>query len=493
MKITTIAAAMVLAATPAMAATQSRATHDPRDRSYERSYDRSAERSSRASASAATTGRVDLGSPRAGPDTPTLQQGDPADSLYLRAREAMNRRNYGQAAEMFKSVTDRYPRSRVAPSAMYFRAYSLLQTGNTDRMREAREVLAALEKNYPDADLADAKTLRTRVCGELAQRGDAQCAAEIAQLADRDTRAERGATRSQGQACSEDDDDERVVALNTLLQMDSDRAMPLLKRVLERRDQCSYVLRRKAVFLVSQKGGDEAADILMQAARNDPDRETREQAVFWLGQTQSDRAVTLLDDVLKNSTDKEIKDKALFALSQHRSARAGQILRDFAERSSEDSELREQAIFWLGQKRSEDNANYLKALYGRVRSDALKDKIIFSLSQMRGFGNAEWIMNIALDPKESIEMRKQGLFWAGQTGASTESFAAMYDKMTDSEIKEQLIFVLSQRGRDGTALEKLMEIAKNDRDKDLRGKAVFWLGQSRDPRAVKFLEELISK
>ncbi len=90
-------------------------------------------------------------------------------------------------------------------------------------------------------------------------------------------------------------------------------------------------------------------------------------------------------------------------------------------------------------------------------------------------------------------MRKQALFWAGQTGGSTESFANLYDKMTDSEIKEQLIFVLSQRGRDGKALEKLMDIAKSDKDKELRSKAVFWLGQSRDPRAAKFLEDLIAK
>jgi tetratricopeptide (TPR) repeat protein len=490
MKITTIAvtaAAMLLAATPALALTQARS-----------SYDRTPDRSGRAhtNASAAATARVDLGSPRAGPDLPSLRQGDPADSLYRRARETLNRRNYGTAADMFKSVVDRFPRSRVAPSAMYFRAYALYQTGNADRMRESRDVLAALEKDYPNADLADAKSLRMTVCGELARRGDAECAAVVASAANPDTRAEsRSTSRSgQGATCSEDDDDERIVALNALLQMDSDRALPLLKRVLERRDACAYVLRRKAVFLVSQKGGEEAADILMQAAKNDPDRETREQAVFWLGQTQSDRAVTLLEDILKNSNDNEIKDKALFSLSQHRSARAGQILRDFAERSSEDTELREQAIFWLGQKRSEDNANYLKALYGRVRTDALKEKIIFSLSQMRGFGNAEWIMNIALDSKESIEMRKQALFWAGQQGsASTDSFAALYDKMTDFEIKEQLIFVLSQRGRDAKAIDKLMDIARSDRDKELRGKAVFWLGQSRDPRAAKFLEELISK
>ena len=487
MRITTIAAAMVLAATPAFAATQARS-----------SYDRSYERSSRAhsSANATASARVDLGAPRAGPELPAFRQGDPADSLYRRAREALNRRNYGQAADLFKTVTDRYPRSQSAPSAMYFRAFALYRTESVDRMREAKDVLATLVKSYPNADLSDAKSLRAQVCGALAQRGDAECAAEVARAADPDTRPDRESrnTARQGAACSEDDDDERLVALNALLQMDSDRALPLLKKVLERRDTCAYVLRRKAVFLVSQKGGEEAADILMQTAKNDPDRETREQAVFWLGQTGSDRAVTLLDDVLKNSNDKEIKDKALFALSQHRSARAGQILRDFAERSSEDAELREQAIFWLGQKRSEENANYLKGLYSRVRTDALKDKIIFSLSQQRGFGNAEWIMNIALDPKESIEMRKQALFWAGQNGgASTESFAALYDKMTDFEMKDQLIFVLSQRGRDGKALEKLMDIARTDRDKELKNKAIFWLGQSRDPRAVKFLEDLISK
>jgi len=478
MKIISIAAAMALAATPAFAATQV-------GTSYERSVPTREARAARA----------DLGSPVAGPEIPELQQGDPADSLYRRAREALNRRNYTQAADLFRQVADRYPKSPSAPSAMYFRAFSLYQTGSVDRMRESRDVLTSLQKKYPDADLADAKTLRTRVCGELAQRGDAQCAAEVTKLAQKtETRSGQSkATGTQGAACSEDDDDERVVALNALLQMDSDRAMPILKKVLERRDACSYVLRRKAVFLVSQKGGEEAADLLLQTAKNGPDQETREQAVFWLGQVQSDRAVSLLEDLLKNSPDKEIKDKALFALSQQRSPKAGQTLRDFAERDSEDEELREQAVFWLGQKRSEDNATYLKSLYGRVKSDALKDKIIFSLSQQRDFGNADWIMKIALDPKESVEMRKQALFWAGQMGGSTESFANLYDKMTDSEIKEQLIFVLSQRSKDGKALEKLMEIAKTDKDKELRSKAVFWLGQSRDPRAAKFLEDLISK
>jgi len=489
MKMITIAVALTLAATPALADAQTSGRS-----TYDRTYSRASRAEARASAVATRDAQADLGSPQSGPDV-ELRQGDPADSLYRRAREAMNRRNYTQAADLFKQVTDRYPRSQSAPSAMYFRAFSLYQTGNLDRMRESRDVLGALTRNYPNADLADARTLRLRVCGELAQRGDAECAAEVARAADQSPATSSGGNRSGSQPanCSEDEDDERIQALNALIQMDPDRAMPLLKRVMERRDACSYVLRRKAVWLISQKGGDEAADLLMQAARNDPDRETREQAIFWLGQVRSERAVDLLADVLRNSPDREIKDKAIFALSQHNSARAGQILRDFAERDSENQESREQAIFWLGQKRSEENATYLKTLYGRVRSDGLKEKIIYSLSQQRGFGNPEWVMNIALDSKESIDMRKHALFWAGQSGAATEQFASLYDKMTDQEIKEQLIFVLSQRGRDTKAVDKLMDIARNDRDREMRSKAIFWLGQSKDPRIVKFLEDIISK
>src|SRR6185503_74703 len=117
----------------------------------------------------------------------------------------------------------------------------------------------------------------------------ADCATEVSRIA-RNSEGQNGRDAGnsgrQGARCSEDDDDERVQALNALLQMDSDRAMPILRKVLERRDTCSYVLRRKAVFLVSQKGGEDAADLLMQTAKNDPDKETREQAVFWLGQVR---------------------------------------------------------------------------------------------------------------------------------------------------------------------------------------------------------------
>jgi HEAT repeat protein len=58
-------------------------------------------------------------------------------------------------------------------------------------------------------------------------------------------------------------------------------------------------------------------------------------------------------------------------------------------------------------------------------------------------------------------------------------------------VREQAIFALSQiRGGEGVPL--LVSIARDTRrDPEQRRKAVFWLGQSKDPRAMEFLEEIL--
>lgn len=411
---------------------------------------------------------------------------DPADSLYKLAREALSRGDYKRAAEIFHRIPERYPQSEYAGQALYFEAYALYRVGGDDELSTARSRLKQLKQRYPAISKKDGDPLLLRVCGELAKRGDEECARDI------DVRG--GETLTQRANCSPDadeDSDDRIAALNALLQMDAERAMPILKQVLARRDPCSVALRRKAVFLVSQKRTTETANILMSVARSDPDQETREQAVFWLSQVPG--STGLLDDILKGSSDESIKDKALFALSQQNELRAQQILRDFAMRENESQDLREKAIFWLGQRRSTENTEFLRNLYSRLKNQDLREKILFSLSQQKGAGNEQWLMNIALNAQEDIELRKKALFWAGQSGVAISELSRLYDRMGDTEMKDQIIFVLSQRQRDPAAMDKMFDIAKNEKNAELRKKAIFWLGQSRDPRVQQFLIDLINK
>ncbi|MEP6551816.1 MAG: HEAT repeat domain-containing protein, partial [Gemmatimonadales bacterium] len=420
---------------------------------------------------------------------------DPADSLYRLAREAMSRGDYKRAAEIFHRIPERYPQSAYAGQALYYEAFSLYRSGGDDDLRTARSRLDQLKEKYPTVAKSDGANLRTRVCGELAKRGDESCAQSINSIADPGNDVTNGARNipSQGRSCpSEDDeDDDRIAALNALLQMDADRAMPILQKVLARRDACSAGLRRQALFLVSQKKTDQTANILMNAARNDPDPEVREKAVFWLSQVPG--STPLLADILQGKADENIKEQALFALSQQNDPRAQQILRDFAARESESEDLRDKAIFWLGQRRSTENTEFLRNLYSRLTNQDLKEKVLFSLSQQKGSGNEQWLMSIVVNPKEDIELRKKALFWAGQSGVATSELSSLYNRLTDNEIKEHMIFVFSQRQSDRAAMDKLFDIAKNEKDPELRKKAIFWLGQSRDPRVQQFLMDMINR
>jgi HEAT repeat protein len=439
------------------------------------------------------------------PPAPWAQQ-DPADQIYRNARQELNRGRYATAADLFASIYSKHPRSTYAGDAYYWQAYALSRRDNSESLRQALKVLELQEQKARGASTRrDADQLRIRICGELARRGDSECAAEISEEASRaqaptpptpptaatpPTPPRPPRAGRIGRERCDTEDDIQSAALNSLLQMDAEKALPILKKVLARRDEASLCLRRKAVFLVSQHEGPETERILLDAARTDPDGQVREQAVQWLSQVDSPAAVAALDSILRSAGDPALQDKAIFALSQQDSPRARQALRDFALRSGVSSDLRQKAIFWIGQGDDPDRLGFLKTLYTQLRDTESRDKILFSVSQVEGRESQRWLLGVAGDVNESIELRKKALFWAGQSDIPITELFMLYDKMPSREMKEQLIFVYSQRD-ERAAVDKLFEIARNETDKELQKKAIFWLSQSDDPRVPAFLERLL--
>lgn len=412
---------------------------------------------------------------------------DPADSLYRAARRALNDEDYSRAAQLFSRIHDeaRFRNSEYRPISFYYEAFARHRMGGRAELQRARTALDQMRSQHADAwrDQGDAAALLARINADLARLGDAD-AAKVLQ--------ERGAAAARGN-CKDANMGVRIEALNALLQMDAASAMPILEEIMKKRgDECSAELRRKAVFLVSQKKTERTADLLLDAAKNDPDPEVQEQAVFWLSQVGGEKSVDALESILKTSHSRKVQERAIFSLSQHRSQRAGELLKDFAMRSDVPDELRGNAIFWIGQHRGADNARFLQEIYPRLDSREIKEKVIFSMSQLKGDASADWLLARALDQNEHVELRKNALFWAGQHRAiPIAKLNELYDRMPSTEMKRQLVFVLSQRARDPEAVEMLIRIAQTDKDPELRKNAIFWLGQSKDPRAAKFLLDLI--
>lgn len=252
-------------------------------------------------------------------------------------------------------------------------------------------------------------------------------------------------------------------------------------------------IREKAIFALSQHDSERASSVLREIAESDRfELASREKAIFWLGQRRGDDdGGAYLRGLYASLNHLELQEKVIFAVSQHRSDADRQWLHDLAVDSSEPQDLREKAIFWLGQQ-WEDSAE-LRELYSSVGSEALKEKVIFAVSQNRGDEDLAWLIQLATNQTEPVELREKAIFWAGQMRGDGAELYALYDDMSSVPLREKLIFAYSQRKRDPAAVDKLIDIARNDSNGELRRKAIFWLGQTQDPRAIEFLSELIGQ
>lgn len=376
------------------------------------------------------------------PRPPLQAQADPADSLYSRARRALDDKNYDAAARLFDSIVTRYPRSVYAPDALYWKGFALYRGGN---LAGAAAALEAQATRYPNAATrADAGPLLMMLKGELAKRGNAAARREIDSAA------------ASGGACQ--DMEVRAAALDALQQMDADRVLPLLRRVLAGRDECSAPLRKNALYILAQKSGSDRDKLLLEIAKTDPSTTVRNDAVYYLGQATSDAAIDALEDLLLQGDQNGVRSNALYALAQMRSDRARRIVRDFALRDGAPASLRNDALYHAAQQSSAETNT--------------------------------WLVSVIANAKAPLDVRKNAVYHLAQKEEASDALAAVYDGALPTDLKKDLLYHIGQR-QDDRSLTKLIAIAKSDPSRELRKDGLYYLAQSKDPRALKALEEIV--
>ena len=103
------------------------------------------------------------------------------------------------------------------------------------------------------------------------------------------------------------------------------------------------------------------------------------------------------------------------------------------------------------------------------------------------------LLKLAKDDARPREVRESAVFWVSQaaSAAATEGLQEIVDDPSgDREIRKSAIFSLSQRPRE-ESVPALLRVARTHKDPELRRTAIFWLGQSRDPRAIAYFEEIL--
>jgi hypothetical protein len=155
-------------------------------------------------------------------------------------------------------------------------------------------------------------------------------------------------------------------------------------------------------------------------------------------------------------------------------------------------EQRKNALFWLGQTRGREGA---AAVERAARSDAdpaVREHAVFALSQSKAVDGYAAIQDIARHDA-SEQVRGQALFWMAQTGdarASADIRAAL-DIETSAHVREQAVFALSQLHPGGDAA--LIALLRSDAPREVKQKAMFWLGQSGSDEAIAFLDRVLTE
>jgi HEAT repeat protein len=327
--------------------------------------------------------------------------------------------------------------------------------------------------------------LYLRILGKLAAQGDSEAGQEVVRESSR-------ALEDDSDTVQPMDMDEKIAALHALMNMRSERAIPILQKILADRNPGKTKLREQALFLLCQHGDEEAVPLLIDIAKNDPDHEIRKQAIFWLSQNPSDESAQFLQQLVTSAEDPQMMGQAMFALSQQKGEASRTALQNVIENEKLPLETRSQAIYWLGQTGGSEAVDYLKSIYGRFDDPDIKEKILFSISQNWNEYNSQWFLDVAFDKNESIEVRKRALFWASQRShIDLDRLVNLYNGESSREMREQVIFILSQ-SNDTRALDTMIKMARSEKDPKLREMLVFWIGQSKDPKAEDFLLEIIN-
>jgi hypothetical protein len=148
----------------------------------------------------------------------------------------------------------------------------------------------------------------------------------------------------------------------------------------------------------------------------------------------------------------------------------------------------------LGTVSAREAADYLISIAQSERG-SLGQKAIFPATIADSATVWPSLIRIARNPDLPRATRTQSVFWLGQAAgeaATRDLKDIVVDGSVDREVREQAVFALSQRPRD-EGVPALITIARSNKDPEIRKKALFWLGQSQDPRAIDLFEELLRK
>lgn len=263
------------------------------------------------------------------------------DPTYLAGKKALDEQRWRDAIREFDKIID--TRSNRADGAYYWKAYALNKMHHGP---EANSVCAVLHAKYPKSDWNnDCTALNIEAMGPIRVFN----ASDKPNNGTTMVRISPGETYTvvrepwggyDGDRSSDPEADMKLLALNSLLRDNPDRALPQLRSLLS--GNSSLALKKHAILVLAQSKNPEAQKILDDAIRGKMDPQLQREAILMSGIYHRTSSPAMVD-IYKTTNDPKVKHSVIQALFITRDA--GKLVE--IARSEKDLELKRQIVSQL--------------------------------------------------------------------------------------------------------------------------------------------------
>jgi HEAT repeat protein len=370
-----------------------------------------------------------------------------AERAYQQGNKALDKRQWDAAIKAFTEVINKGVDR--ADGAYYWKAFAEYKQG---QFQEALATYTAFAKAFPDSRwLNEAKALEVEI------------------------------RQASGQAVNpetQDDEELKLIAINSIVHADPEKAVPMLQKLLGGNQ--TPRIREKALFVLSQSGSEKAREIIANFARGKANPDLQLKALEYLALFGGKESRQILADVYASTDDKKIKRSVLgfFMIGGERDRLLA------AAKGEKDADLRGEAIGQLGVMGARDE---LFEMYQSESESKVKKRILDALF-VGGAGDK--MIDLARNEKDP-DLRRAAIEKLGLMGSekTADTLVKMYADEKEKNIRAKVIEALFLQGN----AKAIVEIYRKETDPELKKKAIEQLSIMNSKEGSELFEEILNK
>lgn len=373
------------------------------------------------------------------------QQSGREDADYQKGLRALDARQWDEAVGDFDASASH--KGRSADAALYWKAYAMNRAG---RREDALDTISELKDAYPSSRwIKDAKALELEM---------------------------RAAAGDPVNAGTYSDDDLKLLAVNSLMQSDPEKALPIIQKLLASNN--SEKIKDRALFVLAQNRSPEARKLLGDMARNSSNPNLQLKAIRYMSMMGNKETHQELVSVYGSTSDARLKRAILqgFMMS------GSQDLLLNAAKTEKDPELRKEAIRQLA---ISGGGEQLWQLYQSETSNENKHAILQSMFLT---GESSHLVEIARSEKDP-QLRISAIKSLGLMGGNGRGdvLVGIYQSDQNREVRSAILnsLFLQQNGK------ALVELARAEKDPERKREIVSKLSLVHSKDATDYMMEIL--